>query len=119
MNNILPSTRTIIANLRLEPNGDVQNFFTQTCAIHMDKYVPYDEGNLADYDIEGNKIIYNQDYAEYQYYGIRADGTHAINPENRNRSMHPLAASYWDEHMWTAEQNDVINEVQNYIRRRK
>ena len=33
--------------LGLEPNGKVQAFFTQTCAIHMDKYVPFDTGVLA------------------------------------------------------------------------
>ena len=109
----------IMANLGIVPNGDVHRFFTMTCALHMDKYVPYDEGTLSMYDLEDDKIIYNQDYAEYQYYGMWNDGSHVINPENRNRSMHPLATSYWDKHMWSAEEENVISEVQDYYRRRK
>jgi hypothetical protein len=103
----------IKANLGLEPNGRVQKFFTQTCAIHMDKYVPYDEGNLADYRIEDNKVIYQQPYAQYQYYGISKSG----NPLHYNPDMHPQASSYWDIKMWSAEKDDVIKEVQDYIRR--
>lgn len=117
MANILNPTSVIKAQLGIDKNGNVQKFFTQTCAIHMDKYVPYDKGVLSMYNIEGNDIVYDQEYAEYQYYGMREDGSHVI--VNRNTSMHPLATSYWDKHMWDAESQDVINEVQEYIRRRK
>lgn len=102
--------------LGLDPGGRVQTFFTSTCAKHMDKYVPFDEGNLADYYIEDNdKIIYHQPYATYQYRGIREDGTHKINPANRDRSKHPLATSYWDKKMKSAEMTDIVKEVQDYI----
>ena len=77
--------------------------------------MPYDTGNLSNYHIEGNSIIYEQIYAEYQYRGMREDGTHVINPNKRNRSMHPLATSHWDRKMVTAEMPDVIKEVQDYI----
>ena len=110
-------TSTIIRRLGLEPNGKVQKFFTNTCAKHMDKYVPFEEGNLADYYIEGNYIVYHQPYAEYQYYGQRKDGSHKINPDNRDRSKHPLATSYWDKKMVTAEMIDIEKEVQELIDR--
>jgi len=110
-----PPTSVIRTNLGLTPNSDVHRFFTQTCAIHMDKYVPYDEGTLSMYDLEVDKIIYNPIYADYVYYGISKSGK----PLNYQKDMHPLATSYWDKHMWNAESNDVVNEVQEYIRRRK
>jgi hypothetical protein len=106
-------TSIIKANLGINPNGRVQRFATQTCAIHMDKYVPYDEGNLADYRIIDNEIHYQQPYAKYQYYGISKSGKKLVYSPDK----HPLATSYWDKEMWTAEKNDVIKEIQDYIRR--
>lgn len=111
-------TSVIKANLGIEPDGRIQKLFTSTCAKAMDEFVPFDEGNLAKYHIEGsNQIVYDQLYAEYQYYGIRGDGTHKIDPANRNRSKHPLATSYWDKHMWTAKKDQVIETVQKEIDR--
>jgi hypothetical protein len=105
-------TSVIKVNLGIDPNGRVQRFFATTCAKHMDKYVPFDTGALARYHIEGgNKIVYNQLYARYQYYGISKNGKHL----NYQKDKHPLATSYWDKHMWTAENQDVVKEVQNYI----
>lgn len=109
-------TSVIKTRLKIQPNGEVHKFFTETCAKHMDKYVPYDKGILAEYYIEdSDKIVYDQLYAEYQYYGERKDGSHVIT--NRTRIYHPLATSFWDKHMVTAEMPDVIKEVQEYIKR--
>ena len=107
-------TSVIKVNLGIDPNGRVSKFATQTCAIHMDKYVPYDKGNLADYRIEDNKIIYQQPYAKYQYYGISKSGKSL----NYNTDKHPLATSYWDRQMWNVEKQDVINEIQQFVRRK-
>jgi len=108
-------TSTIIVELGLDPDGEGMKWLTNTVAEHMDKYVPYDTGNLSDYRIEDNNIVYNQLYAEYQWRGMREDGTHVINPDNRNRDHHPLATSHWDEAMKTAEMDDIVKEFQEYI----
>ena len=108
-------TSVIKANLGIDVNGRVQRFFTNTCAKHMDKYVPFDTGTLARYHIEeGNKVVYDTPYARYQYYGISKSGK----PLNYQTTKHPLATSYWDRHMWTAESQDVVREVQNYVGRK-
>lgn len=108
-------TSMIKRNLGIDPSGPFQKWFTNTCALHMDKYVPYDEGILANTVIIGtNTITYDQPYALYQYYGVRKDGTHKI--VNRTLTKHPLATSYWDRHMVTAEMPDIIKEAQNYIK---
>ena len=55
---------TIVADLGLNKGGRVHKFFTQTCAIHMDKYVPFDTGTLATTaDEQPNAVIYEQPYA--------------------------------------------------------
>ena len=100
----------IQAHLGIEPNGRVQRYFTNTCAIHMDKYVPFDTGTLAEtVEVGYDTITYNQPYAKIVYYGVR-DGK----PLNFQTDNHPLACSYWDRQMVSAEMQDVISEVQAY-----
>ena len=77
----------------------------------MDKYVPMDVGNLRTIvDIQANSITYESPYARYQYYGIREDGTHKV-----RHYTTPGTGPYWDKRMWSAEGQNVVNEVQNYI----
>lgn len=109
----LKPTSEIKARLGLDPNGRVQIFFTNTCYKHMDKYVPMDEGNLrTNVDIEADYIVYNSPYAEYQYYGMRKDGTHKV----QNYTT-PGTGTYWDKRMKSAEMQDVVKEVQDYVNR--
>lgn len=111
----LKPTSIIEERLGINPDGRVQKEFTSKCAEHMDKYVPFRKGILSDYKIIDNFVVYNQKYASYQYYGQRKDKTHVINPDNRDRSKHPLATSYWDKKMVSAEMDDIINEIKDTI----
>lgn len=126
----------IKANLGIEPNGRVQKYFTKRCAEHMDKYIPLDEGGLA-YDnriIKSDRIIYDTPYAHYMYEGkvmvdsetgsawAKKDHTKVYNGNDINYSKsiargHEFAGPHWDKRMWSAEQNEVIEEVQNYVNR--
>lgn len=105
----------IKARLGIEPNGRVQKFFTNTCYKHMDKYVPMSDleskGDLRTIvDIQPDSITYESPYARYQYYGMREDGTHVV----KNYTT-PGTGPYWDKRMVSAEMQDVLEEVQNYI----
>lgn len=107
----LKPVSTIKANLGLEPNGRVQKFFTNTCYKHMDKYVPRDDGNLRTIvDIQPDSITYEQEYARYQYYGMRDDGSRVV----KNYTT-PGTGPYWDKRMVSAEMQDVVKEVQEYV----
>ena len=104
-------TSVIKARLGIEPNGRVQKFFTNTCYKHMDKYVPMDEGNLrTNVSIDSSSITYESPYARYQYYGVREDGTHKV-----HNYTTPGTGPYWDKRMVSAEMQDVVEEVQNFI----
>ena len=60
--------RQIHASLGIEPNGRVQKFFTDTCAKHMDKYVPMDTGALrTNISKTADSITYESNYAHYQF----------------------------------------------------
>lgn len=104
-------TSVIIANLGLQPNGKVQKYFTKRCADYMDKYVPKDNGDLrTNIDIRDKSITYESPYARYQYYGVREDGTHEV-----HNYTTPGTGPYWDKRMVSAEMNDLVKEVQDYI----
>lgn len=107
-------TSKIIARLGLEPNGRAQKFFNNTCYKHMDKYVPMDKGDLRTIVDLSNptQIVYEMPYARYQYYGERADGTHVV----KNYTT-PGTGPYWDKRMVSVEIQDIVKEVQDYIRR--
>lgn len=101
-------TSTIIANLGLEPNGRVQKFFTNTCYKHMDKYVPMENGDLrTNVSINTDSIVYESPYAHAQYVGYTKGKV-----ENYTT---PGTGPYWDKRMVSAEMQQVVKEVQNYI----
>lgn len=105
----LKPTSTIIARLGLEPNGRVQTFFTSECAKAMDKYIPYDEGNLRTIKtVSSDSITYESPYARYQYYGMRDDGTHVV----KNYTT-PGTGPYWDKRMWSAQGESIVKRVQS------
>lgn len=100
----------IKADLGIEPNGRVQRFFTDTCANYMDKYIPKDIGNLRDIKtLRPNSITYESNYAHAQYTGYTKGPV-------RNYTT-PGTGPYWDERMKSAEMQDVIKEVQEYVNR--
>ena len=131
---IMKPTSVIKARLGIEPNGRVQSFFTETCYNHMDKYVPFKEGDLAsNVSLKPNSITYESPHAHYMYEGIlyvdsetgsswaRKDTKKVpASPQKElkyNPFYHPLASSHWDRQMVSAEMEDVVKEVQEHINR--
>ena len=101
-------TSVIKGRLGLEPNGRVQKFFTNTCYKHMDKYVPRRDGNLRTIvDIQADSITYESPYAHAQYVGFTTGPV--VNYTT------PGTGPYWDKRMVSAEMQDVVKEVQNYV----
>lgn len=43
----------------------------------------------------------------------------AKTPTNKDLKHSGITTSYWDKKMWSAEKNDVIKEVQEYVNRGK
>ncbi len=129
MANIMKPTGQIKARLGIQPNGPVHKFFTNTCRRYMEKYVPMDNGTLREVvDEQDNKVIYQSPYAHYQYIGIlyvdpvtgssfaRKD-TKKV-PTNKSLKYHtPGTGPYWDRRMVSNDINEVIKEVEEYIRR--
>jgi hypothetical protein len=95
----------IKADLGIDVNGKVQKFFTDTCAKHMDKYIPKDTGALRTIVDKGsNYITYESEYAHYQY----------VNQFPEENYTTPGTGPYWDKRMVSAEMPIVVKEVQRY-----
>lgn len=111
-------TSVIKLNLGLGPDGPVQRFYQETCYKAMDEFVPKslgtEGGNLREtVDLSDPQyIVYEMPYAEYQYYGIRKDGTRKV----RNYST-PGTGPYWDKQMMSVKKQDIISAVQDRIKR--
>ena len=98
----------IKADLGINPNGRVQRFFTDTCYKYIDKYVPKDVGNLrTNVDKGANYITYESPYAHAQYVGFTKGPV-------KNYTT-PGTGPYWDKRMVSAEMQDVVKEVQEYV----
>lgn len=94
--------------LGINPNGRVQKFFTDTCVKRMDKYIPKDVGNLRDIIDKGTDYVtYEVPYAHYQY----------VNQFPEDHYTTAGTGPYWDKRMVSAEMEDVVKEVQNYVKR--
>lgn len=102
-------TSVIKARLGIEPNGKVQKFFTNACYRYMDKYVPKDTGALREtVTLTADTITYEQPYAHAQYVGI-------VNGHAVQNYTTPGTGPYWDERMKSADMQNVVAEVQNFI----
>ena len=109
----IDSLETIKKKLGIDENGEVLAFMTETCYKAMDKYVPKRDGNLRTIvDLRTHSITYESEYAEYQYYGEREDGSHKV----QNYTT-PGTGPYWDQRMISADMKDVVKQVQDFIRR--
>lgn len=118
-----------VIKARILGGDKAQQFFTNTCYRYMNDYVPYQDGTLRTNTTIGTDFVrYNSLYAHYMYKGILY-----VDPKTRSsyarknvakvptsKSLHYHTAgtgAFWDKRMWSAEDKDVIAEVQNYIDR--
>ena len=124
----------IEARLGLEPNGRVRRAFAEICKAHMDKYVPKRNGILRGSAriINGQDILYNTSYAHYIYTGkkyVMDNGKSSYYSPTygfwskpgvaKHDSGEPLhyrdGTSYWDRAMWSAEKEECLQELNNFI----
>ena len=96
--------------LGIQPNGDLQRKAVSVCRRHMEKYVPKRTGRLRREATETpNSIIYDSIGDNDYHYAGRQYSTQF------NHYTTPGTGPYWDKRMWSAEGQDVIRELQNYI----
>lgn len=131
------SNSEIKARLGFGVNGEVQRFFTNDCAIHMDKFIPFDTGVLRNLKTIGfDYVDYLSPHAHYMYngelyvdpitgkgafynpdYGFWSRPNTEKIPSGIDLNYHtPGTGAFWDKRMWSAEGKDVIKDTQNFMR---
>ena len=96
----------------MQDNGKADLFLANTCFKRMVKYTPWDTGTMATtVTIKPKKIIYEQEYAIYQYRGYtKGPVKHYSNNASRIRGKN------WADRMFNNEKDKVAKEVSDYIK---
>lgn len=110
-------------------DGKTQQYLTKTVAKKMDKYIPARDFKLRENPKIGkDKIVYQKPYAHYIYRGIlyvdpKTGSPYATYGTKKVPTSTPLTyrvgGSYWDKKMMAAEKDDIIQEVEGFIRSKK
>jgi hypothetical protein len=103
----------IIDKFGLQPNGNAQLFLANNCFRRMEKYTPRDTGLMATtVTIKPGKIIYDTDYAPYQYRGYTKGVV-----KHYSNNYNGLRGKEWDKRMYNNEKDFVVKEVSDYIKK--
>lgn len=96
----------------IQPNGYWNKRLAEKCKDHMQRFVPKKIGTLRRTAfIENNStIVYPQEYASYQYHGMRHDGTHII-----KKWSEPGSGPYWDKRMESADMEQIVDDLNKEI----
>jgi hypothetical protein len=93
---------------RLSKNQSLWTFAANQMMVGMDAYVPFEHGDLSgDAIAEPFGVVYTQDYAAAQYYGVGF---------NHTVDQHPLAMAKWDAGFKAAKMGAFETAVENYVK---
>ena len=95
----------IVNKFNMQKGGSAQLFLSNECFRRMEKYVPWDTGNLATtVTVRPGSVTYEQEYAHRQYTKNKGKG---------------LRGKYWDKKMISAEKQLLVRDVQKYVEANK
>lgn len=140
---VAPAAEEIVKNHNLEDGGSVQQYWTSIVNRRMTNYMPFRSGALATklkFQANASEIVVAAPYARYQYEGKvmvnAATGKGAAyipgvgfryprgailkqtnRPLNYDTTKHPLAGDKWDVRLVENEQDDMIAELKNFVKK--
>ena len=95
----------IVNKFNMQKGGSAQLFLSNECFRRMEKYVPWETGNLATtVTVRPGSVTYEQEYAHIQYTKNKGKG---------------LRGKYWDKKMLSAEKQLLVNDVTKYVKEHK
>lgn len=95
----------IINKFNMQKGGSAQLFLSNECFRRMEKYVPWETGNLATtVTVRPGSVTYEQEYAHRQYTKNKGKG---------------LRGKYWDQKMLSAEKQLLVSDVEKYVKEHK
>lgn len=119
------ATNKILKDHGLDENGRVQKRIITTAERLMNPFIPFQGGNLRRLKVYPNpsKIKYISPYAHYHYKGLKAKGV--SRPKGIKRKISNEKLKYhtagtgpeWDKLMMEKKGKELIQDVQNYVKR--
>lgn len=95
----------IVNKFNMQKGGSAQLFLSNECFRRMEKYVPWETGNLATtVTVRPGSVTYEQEYAHRQYTKNKGKG---------------LRGKYWDQKMLSAEKQLLVSDVEKYVKEHK
>lgn len=115
----LDSVATILAKRGLEPGGKAQRFMTSEIYRLSMPYTPFDNNPLStNVTIDANSITYNSPYARRMYYGkVMVGNPLAATDKDIKFQGAPMRGAKWVERAMVDRKQDVINAVNEFIKR--
>lgn len=99
------NSNKIVNKFNMQKGGSAQLFLSNECFRRMEKYVPWETGNLATtVTVRPGSVTYEQPYAHKQYTTNKGKG---------------IRGKYWDKKMVNAEREQLVKDVQNYVKEHK
>lgn len=99
------NSNKIVNKFNMQDGGSAQLFLSNECFRRMEKYVPWDTGNLATtVTVRPGSVTYEQPYAHRQYTTNKGKG---------------LRGKYWDQKMLSAEKQLLVSDVEKYVKEHK
>ena len=139
----IPSADQLLNELGLQPDGPVQLFHTQNIMRRMMKYMPMVTGTFTKQMVlsSAHSISINAPQAQYLYYGNRMVNSKTgkgprwipgvgwrwpkgatlrptTTPLHYTTTFHPLAGPYWDRRLMDNEKDEIVAELEAYVRSR-
>lgn len=133
----------LLRKLGLQKGGPAQKLLDKLVVDWNQKYVPFETGTLARSpyavsDFGSGQVVYPGPYAHYLYYGevygpnipiVDSDSglIHWISPKGQKKhptgkqlqystEMNALAGSHWFDRMKADHLNDIVKEVEGFVR---
>ena len=95
----------IVNKFNMQKGGSAQLFLSNECFRRMEKYVPWETGNLATtVTVRPGSVTYEQEYAHRQFTTNKGKG---------------IRGKYWDKKMVNAEREQLTKDVEKYVREHK
>ena len=95
----------IINKFNMQKGGSAQLFLSNECFRRMEKYVPWETGNLATtVTVRPGSVTYEQEYAHRQYTKNKGKG---------------IRGKHWDKKMISAEKPLLVSDVEKYVKEHK
>ena len=111
----------ILAARGLGPSKKAQKYLASEVKRLSDPYTPMQQGTLKNTAIiasDGSSIVYPGPYAHYQYYGEVMAGRPPKHYTGKSLTYSgaPMRGKRWTARMLADKRNEIINNVENYIK---